>query len=197
MTGKRRVVVAVTGASGSIYARLLLKSLATPAEGQLAPEIAVVFSDNAMQIWEYELNEKLQTPIKATIYSNDDFYAPFASGPSEWDTMIICPASMGMTGRIAAGISDDLISRAADVMLKERRRLILVPRETPYSLIHLRNMTLLTKAGATICPATPSFYSQPATIDELAMTVVERVLDLAAIPGKRKRWGEPPTTEHP
>ena len=197
MTGKRRVVVAVTGASGSIYARLLLKSLATPAEGQQAPEVAVIFSDNAMQIWEYELKEKPQMPGSATIYSNDDFYAPFASGSSEWDTMIICPASMGMTGRIAAGISDDLISRAADVMLKERRRLILVPRETPYSLIHLRNMTLLTKAGATICPATPSFYSQPATIDELAMTVVERVLDLAAIPGKRKRWGEPPTTEHP
>lgn len=187
----------MTGASGSIYARLLLKSLATPAEGQQAPEVAVIFSDNAMQIWEYELKEKPQMPGSATIYSNDDFYAPFASGSSEWDTMIICPASMGMTGRIAAGISDDLISRAADVMLKERRRLILVPRETPYSLIHLRNMTLLTKAGATICPATPSFYSQPATIDELAMTVVERVLDLAAIPGKRKRWGEPPTTEHP
>jgi len=112
-------------------------------------------------------------------YSNKDFFVPFASGSSDFDTMIICPASMGILGRIASGTSDDLIARGADVMLKERRKLILVPRETPYNLIHIRNMETLTLAGAIICPASPSFYSKPASIDELVMTVVERVISLA------------------
>ena len=201
--GERKIIVAVTGASGAIYAKLLLNRLQAAGDGQQGAEtlgrraagdgqqaiIAVVFSENAKEIWEYELGEKFVASAGITLYENNDFYAPFASGSSDWDTMIICPASMGMAGRIAGGISNDLISRAADVMLKERRRLIIVPRETPYSLIHINNLKLLTEAGAIICPATPSFYSRPQTIDELAMTVVERILDLAGIGGKKFRWG--------
>jgi flavin prenyltransferase len=185
---KRKIIVAVSGASGAIYAKLLLERLQAAGGGQQAI-IAVIFSENAKDIWEYELGEKFVAGEGITLFENNDFYAPFASGSSDWDTMIICPASMGMAGRIAGGISNDLISRAADVMLKERRRLIMVPRETPYSLIHINNMKLLTEAGAIICPATPSFYSKPETIDELAMTVVERVLDLAGIGGEKFRWG--------
>jgi flavin prenyltransferase len=199
----RKIIVAVTGASGAIYAKLLLRALTgekepgrelrryagAAAKEKQRPEIAVIFSDNAREIWEHELDEKFVVPEGVTLFKNNDFYAPFASGSSDWDTMIVCPASMGMVGRIAGGISNDLISRAADVMLKERRRLILVPRETPYSLIHLNNMKLLTEAGAVICPATPSFYSRPQTTDDLVMTVVERVLDLAGIGGERFRWG--------
>lgn len=181
----RKIIVAVTGASGAIYAKLLLDSLS-----RAKAEIAVIFSDNANEIWEHELGEKFEVPKGVTLFKNNDFYAPFASGSSDWDTMVVCPASMGMVGRIAGGISNDLISRAADVMLKERRRLILVPRETPYSLIHLNNMKLLTEAGAVICPATPSFYSKPQTTDDLVMTVVERILDLAGIDGERFRWGK-------
>ena len=121
---------------------------------------------------------------------NKTFNAPFASGSSQYDTMIICPASMGTTGRIANGTSEDLIGRTADVMLKERRRLIIVPRETPYSLIHINNMKTLTLAGAIICPATPSFYSNPRTIDDLVMTVVDRIIDLAGFDNKSFRWME-------
>ncbi|HMW26105.1 MAG TPA: UbiX family flavin prenyltransferase, partial [Ferruginibacter sp.] len=124
------------------------------------------------------------------VYETTDFNAPFASGSGQYDTMIIVPCSMGTLGRIASGISNDLISRAADVILKERRKLICVVRETPYSLIHIRNMETVTLAGGIICPATPSFYSQPATIEEAAATVVDRVLDLAGIPVKTYRWGK-------
>ena len=155
----RKIIVAITGASGSIYALRLLEkltSLKTPPS-----EIAVVFSDNAREIWKYETGKQFVAKAPAKVYNNDDFYVPFASGSSDFDTMIICPASMGILGRIANGTSDDLIARAADVMLKERRKLILVPRETPYNLIHIRNMETLTLAGAIICPATPSFYSKP------------------------------------
>jgi flavin prenyltransferase len=201
---KRKILVAITGASGAIYARLLLKAL-QGAEHRAQGEgfgghdgdgagstvtIAVIFSDNAREIWEYELGEKFVPGKGITLYKNNDFYAPFASGSSDWDTMIICPASMGIVGRIAGGISNDLITRAADVMLKERRRLIVVPRETPYSLIHISNLKTVTEAGAIVCPATPSFYSRPETIVDLAMTVVERILDLAGVAGERKRWGE-------
>jgi 4-hydroxy-3-polyprenylbenzoate decarboxylase len=183
-----KIILAITGASGSIYARLLLEklgSLSNPPQ-----EIAVVFSDNAKTIWEFETGKKFIPSGSAKEYNNKDFFVPFASGSSDFDTMIICPASMGILGRIASGTSDDLIARAADVMLKERRRLIMVPRETPYSLIHIRNMETLTLAGAVICPASPSFYSKPATIDELSMTVVERVISLAGFDDKRYKWME-------
>ena len=156
------------------------------------PEVAIIFSENAREIWMYELGSEFQVPGGITLYKNNDFYAPFASGSSDWDTMIICPASMGIIGRIAGGISNDLITRAADVMLKERRKLIVVPRETPYSLIHINNMKVITEAGAIVCPATPSFYHKPATIEDLALTVVERILDLAGLRGDHNRWQTPP-----
>ncbi len=124
------------------------------------------------------------------MYEKEDFFAPFASGSADFDTMIICPCSMGMLGRIAHGYSEDLIARAADVLLKENRQLILVPRETPYSLIHIENMRLLVQAGAIICPATPSFYSKPTTIEELAKTVVNRVLSLSGFNSDGYKWGQ-------
>jgi len=184
----RKIVLAVTGASGSIYALKLLENLQqlkSPPE-----EIAVIFSETAKEIWVAETGQKFVPLFPAKEYNNKTFYAPFASGSSSYDTMIICPASMGTTGRIANGTSDDLIARTADVMLKERRRLIIVPRETPYSLIHINNMKKLTLAGAIICPATPSFYSNPKTIDDLVMTVVNRIIDLARFDNNSFRWME-------
>jgi 4-hydroxy-3-polyprenylbenzoate decarboxylase len=150
----------------------------------------VVFSDNAKEIWKYELGEKYNPTAPAKEYDNNSFFVPFASGSSDYDTMIICPASMGMIGRIANGTSEDLIARAADVILKEKRKLILVPRETPYNLIHIRNMETLILAGAIICPATPSFYNRPQTIDDLVLTVVERVLSLTGFGTDTHRWME-------
>lgn len=186
MNEKRKIIVAITGASGSIYAQKLLEKLYEI--GSSCSDIAVVITENAKTVWEHE--NKLEFNIKhpANRYDNKDFNAPFASGSCDYDTMFICPASMGTIGRIANGVSDDLISRAADVMLKERRRIIIVPRETPYNLIHIRNMETLTLAGAIICPATPSFYNNPQTIDELAMTVIERILVLADFDIKRFKW---------
>jgi 4-hydroxy-3-polyprenylbenzoate decarboxylase len=187
-SGNRKIVLAVTGASGSIYALKLmakLQQLKNPPE-----EVAVIFSDTAKEIWQAETGQKYSPVFPAKEYNNKTFYAPFASGSSLYDTMIICPASMGTAGRIANGTSDDLIVRTADVMLKERRRLIIVPRETPYSLIHINNMKTLTLAGAIICPATPSFYSNPETIDDLVMTVVNRIIDLAGFDNNSFRWME-------
>jgi 4-hydroxy-3-polyprenylbenzoate decarboxylase len=181
-----KIVLAITGASGSIYACKLLEKiqrLTSPPE-----DIAVIFSETAREIWEAEIGRKFSPNPPANEYDNKTYNAPFASGSSQYDTMIICPASMGTTGRIANGTSDDLIARTADVMLKERRKLILVPRETPYSLVHINNMKKLTLAGAIICPATPSFYSNPKTIDDLVMTVVDRILDLAGFDSKGFRW---------
>lgn len=184
----RKIILAITGASGSIYAQKLLKKLQ---ELKNPPkEIAVIFSDTAKEIWRAETGNKFTPESPAKEYSNLSFYAPFASGSSQYNTMIICPASMGTIGRIANGTSDDLIARSADVMLKERRRLIIVPRETPFSLIHINNMKTLTLAGAIICPATPSFYSNPKTIDDLVMTVVDRIIDLAGFSNTGFRWME-------
>lgn len=185
---KRKIVLAVTGASGSIYAMKLLeafKLLKSPPE-----KIAVIFSETAKEIWEEEIGLKFKAVPPVNEYSNDSYFAPFASGSSQYDTMIICPASMGTTGRIANGTSDDLIARTADVMLKERRRLIIVPREAPYNLIHINNMKTLTLAGAIICPASPSYYSKPKTIDDIAGTVVDRILDLAGFDNNSFRWME-------
>ncbi|MBK8669186.1 MAG: UbiX family flavin prenyltransferase [Saprospiraceae bacterium] len=183
----KKVVVAIGGSSGSIYAQRLLTKLA---EGNKDLTVGIVMSDNAIVNWEIELGPFYKADWPFTFYSKNDFNAPFASGSARYGTMIICPCSMGLLGRIAHGISDDLITRAADVILKERRKLIIVPRETPYNLIHLRNMTQLTEAGAIICPATPSFYSRPTTLDQIADTVVDRVLDLAGIEHLTYRWGE-------
>ena len=182
----RKIILAITGASGSIYAYKLLNRLheiQAPIE-----EIAVVFSDTGKEIWKAEIGSEFHNEGAAKEYNNSTYYAPFASGSSQYDTMIICPSSMGTLGRIANGTSDDLIARTADVMLKERRKLIIVPRETPFSLIHINNMKTLTLAGAIICPATPSFYSNPKTIDELVMTVVDRIIDLAGFDSNGFRW---------
>lgn len=184
---KQRIIVAVTGASGSIYAKVLFEKL-REIKDQLE-EVGVVFSSNALDIWKYELGEELDVVYPFRTYEKDDFYAPFASGSSKFDTMIICPCSMGTLGRIAHGISDDLITRTADVVLKENRKLVLVPRETPYSLIHLENMKILKMAGAIICPATPSFYSRPQTVAQLAETVIERVLNLTGFDIDSFEWG--------
>jgi len=184
----RKIVFAVTGASGAVYAQKLLEKLLKVED---APsEIAMIFSEKAVGIWEYETGKQFSSDGMVRVFSNLDFFAPFASGSSSYDTMIICPASMGIMGRIANGVSDDLITRAADVMLKERRRLIIVPRETPYNLMHIRNMESLTLAGAVICPATPSFYSKPVTIDDLVMTVVDRIISLAGFDAGAYRWME-------
>ncbi len=183
-----KIVIAIAGASGSIYARLMIEKLLQMKDQW--QELAVVMSDNAREIWETELdNTDFQNyPVK--YYTNKDFSAPFASGSGQYNTMIIVPCSMGTLGRIAGGISNDLITRAADVILKERRKLICVIRDTPYNLIHIQNMERITIAGGIICPATPSFYSKPKTIEELSSTVVDRVLDLAGLDIKTFRWGK-------
>ena len=183
---KKKIVIAIGGSSGSIYAKLLLDKLGQDKD----LTIGVVMTDNAKINWKIEIGEWNPSAYDVQYYENNDFYAPFASGSAQYDTMIVCPCSMGLLSRITHGISHDLITRAADVILKERRKLIVVPREMPYSLIHLRNMTALTEAGAIICPATPSFYSKPMAIDDLSLTVVDRILDLAGINlSDTYRWG--------
>ncbi|MDQ2718450.1 MAG: UbiX family flavin prenyltransferase [Bacteroidota bacterium] len=182
-----KIIVAITGASGSIYAKLLLNKL-SKIKSQWS-DLGVIITDNAKLVWETELEEKFSKNSNAVYYEKNDFMAPFASGSGAYNIMIIVPCSMGTIGRIAAGISDDLISRAADVILKEKRKLICVARETPYNLIHLQNMEKITQAGGIVCPATPSFYSKPKTIEELAETVVDRVIDLAGLEIKTFRWG--------
>ena len=184
----KKTVIAITGASGSIYAEGLLNKLLRAKEQW--SELAVVMTDNAKEVWKTELQNDSWKNFPVKLYGTTDFSAPFASGSGLFDTMIIIPSSMGTLGRIATGISNDLITRAADVILKERRKLICVVRDTPYNLIHIRNMETVTLAGGIICPATPSFYSQPKTIEEVAATVVDRVLDLAGIDSKSFRWGQ-------
>ena len=182
----RKIVLAITGASGSMYARTLIDKLQNL---ESAPaEIAVILSSTARDIWMDEIGSKFESKATAKEYDNNTYYAPFASGSSMYDTMIICPASMGITGRIANGTSDDLIARTADVILKERRRLILVPREMPFSLIHVENLRKLLLAGAIVCPASPSFYSKPETIGDLVNTVVDRIIDLAGFKNNTYRW---------
>jgi flavin prenyltransferase len=184
----KRIVVAITGASGSIYAAGLLSKLC--ASKDQWSELAVVMSANAKEVWRTEMGNESYKDLPVSFYGTADFYAPFASGSGQYNTMIIIPCSMGTLGRIASGISNDLVSRAADVILKERRKLICVVRETPYNLIHIRNMDTITTAGGIICPATPSFYSRPQTIEAVAATVVDRVLDLAGIDINTFRWGK-------
>jgi 4-hydroxy-3-polyprenylbenzoate decarboxylase len=183
-----KIAVAITGASGAVYAKRLLETLQKLQE-QVA-EVSLVWSGNAYTVWEHELGNKDYERLPFTTYAKDDFLAPFASGSSSYEALIICPCSMGTVGRIAAGISNDLITRAADVMLKERRKLICVVRETPYNLIHLKNMTAVTEAGGIICPATPSFYSKPPDIEAAVDTVIHRVLQLSGIKLDSYRWGE-------
>jgi 4-hydroxy-3-polyprenylbenzoate decarboxylase len=172
-----KVIVAITGASGAIYARHTLEQLIASSEVE---RIALIVSDKAQQVIPFE-GITLPDSEKIIRYDNHDMFSSVASGSASWDAMVIVPASMGTVGRVASGVSLSLIERAADVVLKERRRLVVVVRETPYSLIHLRNMTTLTEAGAIILPASPSFYSHPSTIDEAVQTVVERIISHISI----------------
>ena len=184
---KHKIIVSVSGASGSIYAKVLFDKLV-----QLKEQIEVVgvlMSDNAKYVWETELDNSDYNNYPFTFYDKMDFMAPFASGSANYGTMIICPCSMGTMGRIATGISNDLTTRAADVILKERRKLVIVARETPLSLIHINNMKIITEAGGIICPATPSFYSKPQTFEALAATVIDRVLTLSGLDNKSYSWG--------
>ncbi|GGG88837.1 aromatic acid decarboxylase [Parapedobacter pyrenivorans] len=183
----RKIVVAITGASGAIYAKVLLDKLS--ALGSQLEAVGVVMSDNAKDVWRFELGNDDYAKYPFTCYEKNDFYAPFASGSAKFDTMIVCPCSMGTLARIANGTSSDLTTRAADVIIKERRKLIVVPRETPLSLIHIRNMLAVTEAGGIICPASPSFYSLPANFEEIAATVVDRVLGLAGLEVSGYEWG--------
>lgn len=184
----RKIVIAITGASGSIYAKNLLQKFSLLKDHW--NELGIVMSTNAGEVWKTELGDENYKSLPGKLFSLQDFTAPFASGSGQYDTMIIIPCSMGTLGRIASGISNDLITRSADVILKERRKLICVVRETPYNLIHIRNMETITLAGGIICPATPSFYSKPKTVEDVAGTVVDRVLDLAGFPIKTFRWGK-------
>jgi 4-hydroxy-3-polyprenylbenzoate decarboxylase len=184
----QKIVVAITGASGAIYAEHLLSSLLDIKDQW--KELAVVMTTNAREVWKTELQQEDYKSLPFRFYDTQDFNAPFASGSAKFGTMIIIPCSMGTVGRIATGVSNDLISRAADVILKERRKLICVVRDTPYNLIHLRNMTTITEAGGIICPASPSYYSCPKNFTELAGTVTDRVLHLAGFETKAFEWGE-------
>ena len=183
-----KILVAITGASGSVYAKVLLDKLMQLKEQW--QEVSVVMSKNAKEVWLTELGNETYADYPVKYYEKTDFSAPFASGSAKYNIMMVIPCSMGTMGRIAHGISDDLVTRAADVVLKERRKLILVARDTPYNLIHIKNMETITLAGGIICPATPSFYSRPTTIEEVAATVVDRVLDIAGLDINTYRWGK-------
>ena len=181
-------MIAVGGSSGSLYAKVLMDRLQI-----LQPnweKVGVVITDNGKYNWQFELGNEDWQSYPFDYYGKRDFTAPFASGSARYDTMIVCPCSMGLLARIATGISNDLITRAADVILKERRRLIVVPREAPYSLIHLRNMTTITEAGGIVCPAVPSFYGGAQTPEAIVATIVDRVLDLAGFELDTYRWGQ-------
>ncbi len=182
----KKIAVGITGASGAVYAKVLLDKLMQIDE----TEISVVMSDNAKDVWKYELGNEVYKELNIKFYDIRDYFAPFASGSSSYEALVICPCSMGTLGRIANGISDNLISRAADVMLKERRKLICVVRDTPYNLIHINNMKTVTEAGGIICPASPSFYSLPKNFEELAATVTDRVITLLGLQIKTYRWSE-------
>lgn len=181
-----KIIVAITGASGSIYARQCLEVLAShPA----VERVALILSDHAEDVMRAE---GVELPVSERIerFDNGDMWASVASGSARWDAMLVVPASMGTVARVASGISRTLIERAADVMLKERRRVVFVVRESPYSLIHMRNMTTLTEAGAIIMPASPSFYFNPSTIEELCLTISLRALEMIGVDTAHREWGE-------
>lgn len=181
-----RILVAITGASGSLYAQRLLDNIDARQH-----EVHIVLSHYAQAVISEELPGGLRVPEGVKTHGLNSMNVPFASGSNPFDAMVVIPCSMGTLGRIAHGLSQDVLLRAADVMLKERKKLILVPRETPLSLVHLKNLELLLLAGATILPANPSFYTRPATVEQVVDTVVARVLDHIGIPQKLvTRWKE-------
>lgn len=185
----KKIIIGITGASGSIYAYLMMEKL-RELKGQLE-EVAVVVSDTAEKVWKYELPGIPLDTRPFTRYPPDNFFAPLASGSAGYDAMIIIPCSVGTLGRIAAGTAQDLLTRAADVILKERKKLIVVLREAPYSRIHIINMLTVTEAGGIICPAAPGFYHNPSTIHELCSTLVNRALSLAGVDTDERGFMEP------
>jgi flavin prenyltransferase len=191
-----KLVVAVSGASGAPYAKRLLDFLAEKGRDH-GVSADLVFTQTGKQVWRQEIGAEPRYPFKT--WKNQDFTAPFASGSALYDGMVIVPCSAGALARIAYGISVDLVGRAADVMLKERKKLLLVLRETPISLVHARAITQVLEAGALVMPASPSFYSGPRTLEELVDTVVARVLDRIGLPNElMKRWdGMRPSAAEP
>jgi 4-hydroxy-3-polyprenylbenzoate decarboxylase len=184
-----KLVLGISGASGAPYTKRLLQHFeAMPSS--VRPHVEIVLSRTAEQVWELECGGSPRA-LGLPVYSGRDYTAPFASGSARYDAMLVMPASMSCIARIAHGISDDLLTRAADVMLKERRSLLLVPREAPYSTIHLENMLSVSRAGAVVMPAAPSFYSRPSTLEQVLDTVLARVLDHLRIPhALLGRWGD-------
>ncbi len=181
-----KLILAITAASGAVYARQTAERLAAL---DCVESVALVYSDLAPRVMAHE-GVVLPDHPKFVRYDNCDLFAPPASGSARYDAMIVVPASVGTVGRIASGVSQTLIERAADVMLKERRRLVVVVRETPLSLIHLRNLVTLTECGAVVLPAAPSFYSGPADIESLCATVTERIVALVCPSAERYEWGD-------
>lgn len=179
-----RIIVAITAASGAIYARLLLEALL---RSDAVEQIALIYSRDARRVVEFE-RQQMPDDERVTTFDNGDMFAAPASGSADYDAMVIIPSSVGTVGRIASGVSDSLICRAADVMLKERRRLVVVVREAPLSLIHLRNLTTLAECGAVIIPASPSFYSHPESIEALCSTIIERIMVQIGVSQEHYRW---------
>ncbi|MCK9254800.1 MAG: UbiX family flavin prenyltransferase [Bacteroidales bacterium] len=186
---KKNILIAITGASGSIYAKNLLEKLNDIKEKENL-EISVIYSKTGKEVAKHEIGYDFVEKLNLKTYEDNNFYVPFASGSSPADIMVIAPCSMGSLGRIANGFSDSLITRAADVVLKERKKLILLTRETPLNLIHIKNMELISVSGGIILPASPSFYNKPTNIEDLVNTVVFRILDLMQIEINYKRWAE-------
>jgi len=180
-----KLVLAATGASGAIYLQRLLEQIDCAAH-----EMHLIMSTHARQVAKQELDD-LKIPSGVLQHSENDMNVPFVSGSARVDAMVIVPCSMATLGRIASGSSDSVLLRAADVFLKERRKLILVPRETPWNLIHARNVVTLLEAGAIVLPAIPSFYSRPHSVTAIVDTVVWRILDQIELPNPAAyRWGE-------
>ena len=187
-----KLVIAATGASGTIYLQRLLQQIDCAAN-----EIHLVMSAHAAQVAKQEL-EQFEVPSHVARHSENDMNVPFVSGSARFDAMVVVPCSMATLGRLASGTSDSALLRAADVFLKERRKIILVPRETPWNLIHARNVVTLLEAGAIVLPAIPSFYSRPGSIAEVVDTVVWRILDQLGLPSPGAyRWGRESTSANP
>ena len=182
-----KIILAITGASGSIYGRMVIERLIASPQVE---RIAMIVSRCGSEVIIHEEEAMPCGEEKLEVFDGDDMFAPVASGSACYDAMVVVPCSMGTLARIAAGVSDSLICRAADVMLKERRKLILVPRETPINTIHLRNMLTLSECGAIILPAMPSFYSRPKDIEAICNTVVERIMSQLGVDTERFIWGE-------
>ena len=189
---KRKIVIGITGASGAPYAKRLLDYLDERTRTREDLEVAVCLSSTAPEVWALECGGDIREAIggRFPIWGMRDYKAPFASGSAGWAAMAIVPCSMGTVARIAHGISDTLLTRAADVMIKERRTLIVVPRETPLSVVHLENLLTLARAGALVMPAMPSFYGKPETTEQLLDTVLARVVDHLGLDHQLShRWG--------